>query len=93
MLSLGVGALLSRVCCVLKSRLATPASCLCRFAFGAARTNSELVLIRVNLQHQTDTRKKLRELTEGLIIQQVLYVRYVVSWTLLRTFAWLGSVL
>ena len=33
------------------------------------------------------------ELTEGLIFQEVLYVRYVVSWTLLLVFAWPGSVL
>lgn len=76
--SLCDGALLSWVSRELKSRFTTPASCFCRFAFGAARTKIWLGAQTYNTKW-TQQGQNICELTGGLIIQQVLYVRNVVS--------------
>lgn len=82
MSALCCGTALLWICEVLKSRLATPASCFCRFAFGAKRTRSSKLWWQRNKQKQSKNRQNrlLGELTGGLIVQQVLDVWNVV-WT------------
>ncbi|TNN86052.1 hypothetical protein EYF80_003896 [Liparis tanakae] len=78
MSSLWDGALLSRVCRELKSRLATPASSFLRFAFGAAGAKSELKGNKAHNDRQNAARTKDGgELTGGRSLQQALRVSSV----------------